>query len=291
MNVKKVLLVNDDPNDVAALARRMPANIETVAASQREARDMKSVDAGLIILDNDANNRQKAKGPQTLWRLRQLAWNVPIVYTSHLPARVGSEVRDTRLVTVVQTDRLADHLAQAHGIALRRPGRRAPGKDEVRVSLILSYNPVDGYPQGIYGDGKLVVLSYDRMAKGKAKQVLREKMDKIYERFSWNWDRRMIRNIFIYDGINGGEMPGELAATLAHDTRIRVNLLACGCEWGRKFQVARSMGLDLWQVECGGKRSLGMIADMVLGLKRAHVDYGALSMPKTRILRPAERAS
>ena len=179
MNVKKVLLVNDDPNDVVAIVRRMPTGIEIVAASQREARDMRSVDADLIILDNDANNRQKAEGPQTLWRLRQIAWNVPIVYTSYLPGRVGADVLNTRRVTVVQTDRLSDHLAEAHGIALRRPARRVPGRDDAKTSLILSYNPVDNYPEGTYGDGKLVVLSYDQLAKGKAKQVLREKMGKI----------------------------------------------------------------------------------------------------------------
>ncbi|MHB8834290.1 MAG: hypothetical protein ACYC9Y_01035 [Candidatus Methylomirabilia bacterium] len=75
-------------------------------------------------------------------------------------------------------------------------------------------------------------------------------MEKIYERFSWSRDRQAIRNIFICDGINGGEMPGKLAATLAHDVRIRANLLACKCEWDRKVDVAKSMRLNLSQVEC-----------------------------------------
>ena len=136
-------------------------------------------------------------------------------------------------MSVVRTDRLPDYLAEKHGIVLRRLRSRTPGKDASRISLIMSYNPVDNYPEGTYGDGKLVVLSYDKLAKEKAKKVLEEKMEKIYQRFSWSRDRQAIRNIFIYDGINGGEMPGRLAATLAHDVRIRVNLLACECEWER----------------------------------------------------------
>jgi len=114
-------------------------------------------------------------------------------------------------------------------------------------------------------------------------------MEKIYERFSWSRDRQAIRNIFIYDGINGGEMPGRLAATLAHDVRIRVNLLACKCEWERKVAVAGSMRLKLSKVECRGNRSTGMIADVLLGVKRPHVDYHTLPMSKTSILRPAKQ--
>jgi len=286
---KRILLINDDPNDVVSIVRRMPAGIEIMAASQCEARELKSVDADLIILNNDANDRKKAKGPETLGILRLIAPKVPIVYTSYQPGWVENEVLHPKDVRVVRTDQLPDYLAEKHGIVLRRLRKRAPGKEDSRISLILSYNPVDNYPEGSYGDGKLVVLSYDKLAKGKAKVVLEEKMAKIYKSFSWRNERHTIRNIFIYDGINGGEMPGKLAATLAHDVRIRVNLLACKCEWDRKVTVAESMGLNLRQVECTGNRSLGMIADVILGVKRPHSHCHTLPISKTCILRPADR--
>ena len=91
-NVKKILLINDDLNDVVSIVRRMPAGIEVMAASQREAWDLKSIDADLIILDNDANNRRRAKGPETLGLLRRIASKVPIVYTSYQPGWVESGV-------------------------------------------------------------------------------------------------------------------------------------------------------------------------------------------------------
>ena len=48
--------------------------------------------------------------------------------------------------------------------------------------------------------------------------------------------------------------------------------------------------VETLKVECRGNRSLGMIADVLLGVKRPHVDYHTLPMSKTSILRPAERA-
>jgi hypothetical protein len=40
------------------------------------------------------------------------------------------------------------------------------------------------------------------------------------------------------------------------------------------------MRLNLSRVECRGNRSLGMIADVLLGVKRPHADYGTLPMSK-----------
>jgi len=55
-------------------------------------------------------------------------------------------------------------------------------------------------------------------------------------------------------------------------------------------QVASvALQLNLSKVECRGNRSLGMIADVLLGVKRPHVDYRTLPMSKTRILRPAKQ--
>lgn len=134
-----------------------------------------------------------------------------------------------------------------------------------------------------------MVVSYDKLAKEKAKEVLLGQVRKIYQEFDWRQDRNLVRNIFVYDGLNGGELPGQIATSLGHDARMRVNLLACGCDWKIKQRLANSTYVDLFQVECSGRETLGMIADVILGIRRPEVDYKSLPMSIDRIVEETEK--
>ena len=285
-NLKNLLIINDDAEDIIALQSRLPSDMSIMAASQFQAHCLENFDYDLVILDNDANNTKESKGKETLKAIRKLNSDVRVVYTSFQPGHVPGQVYKTRGVEVIRTDTLPDFLSDNFGLKLR-PVEKAEANGE--TSLVLTYNHVEGYPQGIYSGGKLIVVSCDKRAYQRAKKVLSEKVSQIYQNFEWRRDRDMIKNIFVYDGINGGEYPGQVAAGLGHDIRMRVNLLACGCQWERKLQFANSTYVNLFQVECGGDRTLGKVADVILGVKRPGVNYDKMKVPLEVITQTAER--
>jgi len=285
-SLEKLLIINDDADDIKAVMDRLPDSINAQGASQFQASCMMDkYDFDLILLDNDANDRKESKGEKTLNCIRERAPEIPVVYTSFQPGWVSQEVYQTKGVTVVKTDELLDYLTKMHGVQLKEPQAqiiKAP-----QVSIILSYNHIDGYDPGTYGDGKLLVISFDKRANEMAKEVAKQQLTKLYNAFDWRADRDKIRNVFIYDGLNGGTEPGRAAACLGHDARMKVNLLACTCDWDRKQKFVDSMYVDLYKVGCGGNEELGAIADVILGIKRPGRNY--LPMPVEKILAEAQK--
>lgn len=282
MPLEKVLIVNDDAEDILAMQARLPSDIEVFGASQFQAHYLDgNIGYDLIILDNDANDRQESKGQETLPEIRKRNPSVPVIYTSFQPGWVDASVYQTKGVDVVQTDQALDEVASRFGIELQEA--EIVERTEPQLNIILSYNDVDGYNEGIYSDGKLLIVSFDKWAHERAQEVLREKVDKIYQDFEWRRDRDLVRNIFVYDGINGGEWPGRVASALGHDIRMPVNLMACRCEWERKQRLADARNINLYRVECGGQETLGAISDVILGIQRPGVEYDCLPISPERI--------
>jgi hypothetical protein len=286
--LEKMLIVNDDTGDILAMQSRLPQGVQVLGASQFQASLLQDLNFDVIVLDNDANNLRESKGAQTLKEIRQRNPNVPVLYTSFQPGWVPGEVYQTRNVRVVPTSEALEEISKRFGISLVERERKAES-GEPQTSIILTYNPVDGYEQGVYSNDRLLIVSYEKNAEIHAKRVLADSMRKIYEKFDWSADRDMIRNIFVYDGINGGTVSGRSAISLGHDVRMKVNLMACRCGWDRKQQLADSCYINLFQVECGGRETLGAVADVLLGVKRPEIDYAKLSIPLEKINSVAER--
>jgi len=296
--LEKILLVNDDAEDIVAMQARLPDEVEVLGASQWQARCMGNYDGiNLIVLDNDANDLKESKGKETLEVIRKKSQDVPVIYTSFQPGWVAPEVYQRKNVEVVKTDQILEHLAQRFGLELK-PAKQDGQRDakEPQLTILVSYNPVSGYEPGVYGEGKLLVVSFGTYANCRAKEVLGKHITGIYKDFEWRKDRDLVKNVFVYDGINGGDVPGHVAAALGHDIRMKVNLLACHCQWDRKTNYADSMYVNLFQVGCGGSHELGAVADIVMGLKRPNVDYeelfsgnGKWKIPMSAVTKPAER--
>jgi CheY-like chemotaxis protein len=286
--LEKVLVINDDADDIKAVMERLPEGIKVEGASQFQAGFMLKNPGyfDLIVLDNDANDRQESKGAETLKTIRKKAPDVPIIYTSFQPGWVDRAVSETEGVLVVPTAGLMDHLAEAYGIEPLPPKEKAAG--EQPVNIILTYNSVDGYSPGVHCDGRLLVVSYDKYANERAKAIVENALDELYGQFDWRSDRDIIRNVFVYDGVRGEDAPGFAATALGHDIRMRVNMLACPCDWERKQNLASSMYVNLYKVRCRGTRELGAIADVIAGITRQNTEEH-LPMPRERILAPAER--
>ena len=283
----KVLVINDDTEDILALQAQMPKDIELFSASQFSAQCMPDHSYDLIILDNDANDLKESKGKKTLEEIKSKNPDAQVIYTSFQPGWVPAEVYQTKGVSVVKTDQLPEFLAQTFGIKLVPVEKK--DKTPSKTNIILTYNPVSGYSPGIHGDGKLLIVSYPKNASELAKQVMQQHLESLYHQFDWKTDKGLVRNIFVYDGINGKEVPGQAAASLGHDLRMKIHLMACGCDWERKLKFANQMYVDLHEVECGGRESLGAIADVILGIKRPGINYNKLAIPLEVILSESKK--
>jgi hypothetical protein len=289
--LEKLLIVNDDIEDILAMQARLPDRIAVQSASQFSAREMKTCTGyDLIVVDNDANNLQESKGKETVQKLRTSNQDTPIIYTSFQPGWVPGEVYQIKGVQVVRTDEALEQIAKQFKFRLKPAVKKETTAPLLHI--LLSYNSVGDYKPGIFtgvNGEKVLVMSYEKHAGHIAPIVIAEQVSKIYQNFSWRTDRDIVKNIFIYDGINGGDIPGQTAQALGHDVRMRVNLMACGCDWGRKQKLANSSYVDLYQVMCGGDTEMGLIADIILGIKREGVDYSKLPISMDKIKKGIEK--
>ncbi|MFT4311837.1 MAG: hypothetical protein ACMXYF_01265 [Candidatus Woesearchaeota archaeon] len=285
MGIEKILVINDDGEDALAMKKRINSQVDV--ASQFQAQMLDNLNYDLVILDNDANNMQDAKGSQTLAHLREKGMQAPVIFTSFQPGWVQPSVYQTKGVRVVRTDRIFDEVKKQFGIPVLEQTDSRPAIDP-KLSIVMSYNPIEGYNEGLIS-GKVLVLSYERFAQETAKQVIAQKTKKIFGSFDWKSDRELIKNVFVYDGLHSRDNARYSAAALGHDIRLEVNMLACRCNWKEKENFARSMYVKLFPVSCGGTYELGMVVDTLLGIQRPGVDYNQLSMTREQILTPANR--
>ena len=282
MGIERILVVNSDAEDILAMQKRIPETVEVLGASHWQADEGIKQSPSLVVLDNDANDLKEARGVKTLEMIREQDSEVPVVYTSFQPGWVAGEVYQTKGVTVVKTDEALDFIAKEYGLELL--SLEPSVKIDPELSMIVTYNKVDGYEPGLYGDGKLLIHSFDKYAGELAKSVLKEEIQEIYKDFEWKADRDLIKKMFVYDGINGGEWPGRIASALGHDVRMPIELMACHCDWDRKRRLESMREITLYQVECGGSKTLGAIADVILGIKRPGVDYDSLPISVDKIM-------
>jgi CheY-like chemotaxis protein len=290
MKLERMLIINDDTDDIITMQQQLPEDISVTRLTQFQATSNPiQAPVDLIILDNDANNLRASKGQETLKALRNQGVTTPIIYTSFQPGAIPGEVHQTRDVRVVRTDKAIEEIARQYNLSLRElPPRRK--ENEPHVNLIVTYNTVAGYAQGTYKQGELVIVSYNKHAgEGRAQQVVKDHMQTLYQQFDFREDRNILRNIFVYDGVNGEQLPGQLAIGLGHDARMKAYVLACDCDWERKQRLQRTTYTELFPVECGGQDSLGKIVDVILGIKRPGVDYNRLPMPVDKITGIAEK--
>ncbi len=222
-----ILLINDDTADSIAVQKRLPKNLNVSLVSQYQARCLKTYDYDVIALDNDANDLKESKGAETLKNIMKIGTRAKIFFTSFQPAMIPNEVYRTNGVKTLRTDDLLATLKKEFNLRLRKAPREP--KTRPKTTLIITYNTVEGYEEGAYNHGKLIILSYNKNAGYEAEEVVKNKLAKIYANFNWRSDRDFIKNIFVYDGINGKEWPTRMAQALGHDIRMKIQLLACSC--------------------------------------------------------------
>jgi len=265
-NIKKlerILVINDNTEDIAELRKVLPNDIKVKEMSQFEGSLIKRVNQyNLIVLDNDANEAKQSKGKKTLKHILKRKIRVPIIYTSQSPAWIDKEVSNNSRVTIVKTSDLPNYLSNIYGIQINQ---LQENKQEGKTSIIITYNNVDHYKPGIYDNGKLLIVSNTKWAGKKAPEVAHKNLEKIFGTFDFRKDKDKIKDIYVYVGLNAIEEPLNLAMSLAHDIRKQVYVMACDCQWEEKVRRTRGLDIILHKVYCGGTYDLMQIADNILG--------------------------
>jgi hypothetical protein len=282
------MFVNDDREDITRMRERLPLEIEVLAVSHEQADSTMLFEVDAVVLDNDANDLQRAKGPETLREIRKKVADMPIIYTSFQPAWVDPEVKADSLVDVVRTDQVVGYLGRRFGVDVTA---KEMTTEDGSLNILMTYNSVHGWPGDIYGNGKVLVVSHEKGTDESAKAIVTRKLEEVYGTFDWKEDRDRVRNIFVYDGISGGDRPRMASAGLGHDVRQKVYLLGCDCDWETKQRFADGYYTELFRVGCGGSYEMGAIADVLMDVTRE--DFRSRLLPrglsKEKILAQSER--
>lgn len=147
--------------------------------------------------------------------------------------------------------------------------KRKEKAKEKRCSVILSYNPVMNFGEGVYGDGRLIVVKTEIEefdSENTSLGFFKQLVERICPMISCPIDK-----IYIYVGAINDEnrkMMGEIYLNLAYQLTngdmSKVTLVCCNCQRQEKEAVARQNDFNIIWCECGGESKLSNIAQSIL---------------------------
>ena len=136
-----------------------------------------------------------------------------------------------------------------------------------KTTIILTYRTVTGFPDGIHGDGRLIVHSandrhYEDFVRTdmeeRAPGILHSLMHKIYNREGFD----NVDMIYVYAGVNAMDQALHAASNLAGLSNV--TLVACRCQKEKKERFAKDNGIEIIFSNCGAQDTLGDIANKIL---------------------------
>lgn len=141
------------------------------------------------------------------------------------------------------------------------------------TTLVTSYNDIDGYKQGSYGNGRVVIQKTDREKWAKGENTEAADLGVLFETgFASIFGDVEIDNAYVYLGeFNSLEDPRFKAfqASLSAVMKLikdksRIHIVGCHCGMDRKRHFCQHEGFDFIQSECGGDATLGRIVRDIL---------------------------
>ncbi len=140
-------------------------------------------------------------------------------------------------------------------------------------TLLVSYNQINGFPEGKYEDDKVIVVSARSGGKllsdGRWVSKSLESHKRRYEEAAEGLEKA-IQIVETIQSINISEAVvyvGQLAvsgalrlATELHNEGKKVRVVGCDCDYEMKKQVADAIGTTYEPCECGGVNTMGRIA-------------------------------
>jgi len=140
-----------------------------------------------------------------------------------------------------------------------------------KVSVIISYNPVEGFNSGWHGNGKLFICASDagwgaKVGQGKNNY---EKASSVMHQISHQYyDGQVpienVNHYYIYAGLYAFKSAISLAKELKQKSSAPVSVVACSCKLSEKKELLSDQQIPLINCECGGKSYLGKLAHKIL---------------------------
>lgn len=139
-------------------------------------------------------------------------------------------------------------------------------------TLVLTYNSVDGYAEGSYGNGRVVIRQIDREAYLRDYAKDPEKAQVGFRMRSMDLIGRNVVEAYVYLGkvMSADDDAAKIfnamwgLATAAVKDKSRIHIVGCCCNEQGKKRLAQSMGCDFIQSDCGGEGKLGRIVQGIL---------------------------
>lgn len=141
------------------------------------------------------------------------------------------------------------------------------------TSVIISYNPVDGYNSGWHESAKARVFV---CANDQGYGSETGKGDTDYERagsvmhdlghdyYDGKVPVKDVREYIVYSGLYAFRSAISMARMLKQESNVAVTIVACSCEWPEKKQMVAKAIIPLVRCECGGREFLGRKVDELL---------------------------
>lgn len=141
-------------------------------------------------------------------------------------------------------------------------------KPKAKTLVLISYNPVNGFPSGWHSDRKLFVCANDNgrgASVGDGKNE-KEKAGSVMHKISGNFYNgsvpvENVREFVVYAGLNALEGAIYMAKGLKEKaSSVPVTVAACSCDWDKKKNLLADTGIRIISCECGGRNTLGNLA-------------------------------
>jgi len=146
--------------------------------------------------------------------------------------------------------------------------------EQVKTTVLISYNAVDGFQSGWHGDKRLFVHANgdgkwgSDTGSGENKRVRAQSvMGSLSHQFygKLNVPVKDVDEFFIYAGTNAMKSALDMALRLRELSEgTKLTVVACSCDWEEKLRILKGSGIELLKCACGGQSRMGDIAQKVL---------------------------
>lgn len=137
------------------------------------------------------------------------------------------------------------------------------------ITVLISYNSVAGFRSGWHKDNQVFVCANDagqgastgegRDNEQRAGSVMHSISNRFYR---GNVPVESVERFYVYAGLNALEGAISIAKSLQSAAPgAPITVVACGCNWDKKLRLLAGTGIHLIECECGGRETMGGIAE------------------------------
>jgi hypothetical protein len=149
-------------------------------------------------------------------------------------------------------------------------------KEQRKDVLMLSYRPISGYSSKAYetksgdrliilaGKGKPSEQESGHAAESRMYSQAQEVMEKIRKDAMKHLKYHTLSRVIIYSGLYAQRESLQFAKYVKEKFGITPELVVCSCDLEKKKRFSDGLDARLTVVECGGRKTMGEIADYIM---------------------------